>query len=494
MCIDVRSERLRRHLEQDSAVATYGFAGFFGLAVRHVPSSGAAADQCPVLLTPGSDLPERLNSFGSRQAAARLLGGATTAVGAVPAAPFALAEAAAPVSGLLAMAQTLAPRQWRSARDWFRGPVSGLRGTLAVDAALSDEQQVAAAYGFLHAVGLHKVEGSLLVIAGHGAVVENNAYAAAYDCGACGGNAGYVNARMMAELINRAGVRAGLADRGIILDDGLIAVPALHVTTTDALHIDDADVPQSAAQAVSQLRMAAAAAQIAAATERVATLPSGRIDHALRDVERRAADWAEATPEWGLAGNALFVAGPRWMTRGLNLHGRSFLHSYEPALDTDQAVLETILTAPMVVAQWINSQYFASTVDPVRFGAGDKTTHNVVGDFAVLSGAHGDLRIGLPWQGLFDADPTACVPGIAHEPMRLQVVVYARPEDVLSILTRHAQVLRLITGEWLALAVIDPTDASVHRLTPALTWQDWDTDPLSLEGAELPIAQPERTL
>ncbi len=481
MCIDVRSERFRRHLEAEPSIATYGFAGFFGLAIAHQPSAGPASDQCPVLLRPSTTVAEELSGLPKLRAVSRLLGSGALSASSAPAAPFALAEAAAPVTGPLALAQTLAPRAWRRARDWALGPaVVGLRGHLAVDEAMPLDQRIDAAYAFLHSIGQHALHGSLLVVAGHAATVENNAYAAAYDCGACGGNGGYINARVMAHLLNEPAVREGLAARGVQVDDLLVAVPAVHLTTTDELVIDDADVPDGAAAAVAVFRAAAHYAQVASATERVATLPAGRTDNPLGDVARRAADWAEATPEWGLAGNALFVAGPRWMTRGLNLRGRSFLHSYDPALDTDLRVLESILTAPMVVAHWINSQYYASSVDPERMGAGDKTTHNIVGDMAVLSGAHGDLRVGLPWQSLFSADPATGRPGVGHEPMRLQVVLYATAGAVLEVLAQHPEVARLVTGEWLSLAVVDPTDAAVLRLSPQLRWEAWDTDPVTL--------------
>ncbi len=486
MCIDVRSERLRRHLEADPAVATYGFAGFFGLPLRHRPSAGAASDQCPVLIAPSAELSERLHDLPGRHATARLLGAGALSATSATGTPFAVAEAAAPVTVPLAAAQTLAPRTWRRVRDWWRGPATtGLRGELAIDAAMDLGQQIDAAHGFLHAIGQHEMHGSLLVVAGHGSTMENNAFAAAYQCGACGGNSGAINARVMAELLNRPQVRAGLAERGVILATQLMAVPAVHQTTTDALVIDEADVPPGAAAAVAAFGSVAAAAQEAAASERVATLPGGRADAALADVARRASDWAEATPEWGLAGNALFVAGPRWMTRGLNLRGRAFLHSYDPELDGDGSVLATILTAPMVVAHWINSQYYASTVDPERFGAGDKTTHNAVSDFAVLSGAHGDLRVGLPWQGLLDTDPAAGPATIGHEPMRLQAVIYASSEAVQQVLLAHPEVARLVTGEWLSLAVIEPVGARVLRLAPDLTWQEWDSDPLGIAAADL---------
>ncbi len=61
-CIDVRSEVMRRHLEAVSeGVETFGFAGFFGMALEYVPfgdTTGVA--QCPVLLTPSFRIQESL--------------------------------------------------------------------------------------------------------------------------------------------------------------------------------------------------------------------------------------------------------------------------------------------------------------------------------------------------------------------------------------------------------------------------------------------------
>jgi uncharacterized protein YbcC (UPF0753/DUF2309 family) len=165
------------------------------------------------------------------------------------------------------------------------------------------------------------------------------------------------------------------------------------------------------------------------------------------------------------------------MTRGLNLRGRVFLHSYEPALDPDLSTLELILTAPTVVTQWINNQYYFSTVDPDRFGAGDKTTHNVLGDYGVVTGAGGDLRVGLPWQSLFRRQPVdgapASIEDLVHEPLRLLVLVYADPADVTSVLRRHPSVADLVAHEWIALAAVDPSTGAAARLGTDLAWRPW---------------------
>ena len=93
----------------------------------------------------------------------------------------------------------------------------------------------------------------------------------------------------------------------------------------------------------------------------------------------RSRDWAQVRPEWGLAGNAAFIAAPRHVTRGVDLGGRAFLHSYDWQADSGFGVLTLIMTAPLVVASWINLQYYGSTVNNRAFGSGNKVLHNVVG-------------------------------------------------------------------------------------------------------------------
>jgi len=52
-CIDVRSERIRRHLEQIGDYETFGIAGFFGIPVSFIGLyKGSETHLCPVLVTP----------------------------------------------------------------------------------------------------------------------------------------------------------------------------------------------------------------------------------------------------------------------------------------------------------------------------------------------------------------------------------------------------------------------------------------------------------
>jgi len=149
--------------------------------------------------------------------------------------------------------------------------------------------------------------------------------------------------------------------------------------------------------------------------------------------------------------------GSRDLTRSVDLRCRAFLHSYDRDGDVEGTALETILTAPMVVAQWINAQYYFSTVDDEVYGAGDKTLHNPIGAVGVVSGPGGDLRIGLPSQSVAVGDRPY------HEPMRLLAVVDAPAERIDAVVERNAILRHLFDGRWVTL-VATAGDGFVRRL------------------------------
>ena len=168
----------------------------------------------------------------------------------------------------------------------------------------------------------------------------------------------------------------------------------------------------------------------------------------------------------GLAGNAAFIVAPREVTRGIDLQRRVFLHSYDADVDTDGTALETILTAPLVVAQWINCQYYFSAVSPQVFGAGTKTIHNVVGTAGVIAGHAGDLQLGLPW---------AIGPRRPRPAARADATAGGRPGPLTrieDIVDRNPILQRLFGNGWVALAARDDPDAPWQRWTRA-GWRHW---------------------
>ncbi len=465
-CIDVRSEVLRRHLEEVSgSVHTLGFAGFFGLPIAYESLAGERRPQLPGLLaaslTASDDEAEgsaARESVRQQHAAAqqweRVTGAAPTTYPMVETTGLASA-----VKLALASFEPTRPNgdPLREGRD---NPALGVAPTLLRTQdgqALSDEARVALALGILRGMSLVAGFAPLVALVGHGSFVTNNPQAAGLACGACGGQSGEVNARVAAALINDPKVREGLRAAGLEIPLETRFIAAVHDTTTDdVLFFPDAHTEESHADELAELK-----SMFARASQRVRLERSSRLGSVPKDpnalaesLRHRAADWSELRPEWALAGNAAFIAAPRSRSRALELKGRAFLHEYDCRRDASGAVLEGILTAPMVVAHWINFQYWASTVDPMHFGSGDKTRHNVVGGtIGVVEGAGGDLRIGLAQQSVHNGQ------AFVHEPMRLAVYVEATAESIDAIIARHATVQQLVEGEWLFLYRIDPDDA-----------------------------------
>ncbi|MFK7868126.1 MAG: YbcC family protein [Roseobacter sp.] len=453
-CIDVRSERFRRALEQqDTGIETLGFAGFFGLGAAHqATASDVMEHRLPVLLSPQltshtedpADLDMRLSSRASR-AWGRFRQAAVSS--------FAFVEASGPLyAGKLL-------------RDALGMPTES---KVAAQPQLSDdvtlEQKITMAGTILGAMSLTSNFAPTVLVLGHGARVTNNAHASALQCGACGGYAGDVNARLLAGLLNAPDVREGLLASGMEIPADTKFVAGLHNTTTDEITLYTSDLPQPIAAGDRKAieTWLVAATQIAAA-ERALKLPRAATG---ADVTKRALDWSETRPEWGLAGCSAFVAAPRHRTQKAAMDGRTFLHDYEWAKDENFGILELILTAPVVVASWISLAYYGSVVAPKTFGGGNKLLHNVCGGVGTLEGNGGAPRAGLPWQSVHDGNT------FMHDALRLSVVIEAPVVEINKILDKHPSVKALFDNRWLHLFVMNEEGQLSRRYTRDLNWED----------------------
>ena len=473
-CIDVRSEVIRRAIEKvDPGIATLGFAGFFGLPIAYRPLGTAyERPQLPGLVKPRylvseSDADVVAHRRKATKIAKRLnFKSQTRPFFKLPASAFTLVETlglgyavkllsgALPVntSRLQRIVGIHRARGGRTLQFGFSGPDQP-----------SPDTQAELLAGVLKAMSLQNNFARLVVLVGHGATTTNNAHAHGLDCGACGGQTGEVNVRLLARLLNDAGLREGLSARGITVPSDTRFVPALHNTTTDEITILDAGTDTDFHHDhLAALRRSLAMAGDLARRERAPRLGldklADRPARLIRALRKRGSDWSQTRPEWGLANNAAFIIAPRRRTLGLNLEGRVFLHEYDHRQDDDDAVLEQIMTAPMIVATWINLQYYASTVDNARYGCGNKVLHNVVGGrIGVFEGNGGDLRIGLPMQSLHNG--TRWV----HTPQRLCVFIEARKESIEQVMNKHRRVRDLVNNAWIFLLRIDPDTGAIER-------------------------------
>ena len=482
-CIDTRSEVVRRHIEATGEYDTYGYAGFFGIPMEYRGyDADVSIDACPPIVDPQHRVPDlpvdddirarHDRRSGIRAAADEVVetleANAATAYGYV--------EAAGSGYALSLAARTLVPGRVHDLVDAVADAVPDARefcellvhdrhthsGDLPV--GLTHEERVEYAATAFELMGFETF-GRLVVFTGHASETANNPYGSSLDCGACAGNPGGPSARVLAKICNDEAVRAELRDHGFDVPEDTVFLAGQHNTTTDEVDLFATDVPESHADDVDRLRADLVTARENAAAERAEAMGADGAT-GVSETERRAADWAETRPEWGLAGNAGFVIGPREATSGCDLDGRAFLHSYDWSTDPTGDALEAILTGPLVVTQWINAQYYFSTVDNAVYGSGSKVTQNPVGNVGVYQGNGGDLMTGLPLQSLLVADDEPY-----HQPLRLSTVVYAPVERVTDVLADHEELTEILDNDWLSLTAVDPTqDHRVFQYEESLEW------------------------
>lgn len=487
-CIDVRSEVFRRSLETVApSVQTLGFAGFFGIFIEYVPlGADAGRPHVPVIFNPGYRVYEQAKDGDAKPRIKR-----RERIGLAKAWKSFKFSATSCFSFVEAAGLMYAPKLLSDSFGWSRpvpdpatqglGPriASRLAPTLApvpssqccthhADSGIPESDRVDHAERILRAMAMTENFARLVLLAGHGSSTVNNPHASGLDCGACAGQTGEASARVVAALLNEHSVRRGLKARGIVIPADTWFLAALHDTTTDEVRVFDADeMPAGLAPDLVQLRLWLEQASDLTRMQRAALLGIGNLpDHRVEaNVRQRSRDWSQVRPEWALANNAAFIAAPRQRTAAANLGGRAFLQEYVWQKDDGFKILELIMTAPMVVANWINMQYYGSVVDNPRFGSGNKVLHNIVGGaIGVLEGNGGDLRVGLPLQSLHDGKRWM------HEPLRLSVFIEAPETAIDDTIARHELVRQLVENGWLHLFRISDNGAAYRRVAKA-NWQ-----------------------
>ena len=475
-CIDVRSEPFRRSLETTGSYQTLGFAGFFGLPIKVKPYDDEEAhDSCPVLLKPSHEICE--HPTGNHDGEVERHDGGRSLLNLPKSfyqslkynftTPFALVEMLGPWLGLRMFSRTFLPQLTASIKTASSGMIMPDIHTAPVLDGITIAQQADYGEGSLRMMGLTENIAPIVVFCGHGSATQNNAYAAALDCGACGGNRGGINARILAAILNKDNIRSILAARGLVIPNDTLFIAGEHDTTTDHVELCGiGHLDKLHQDAIGNLRQHLDEAKQSNAAARCATF--GRADEPkpVKATLARSRDWAQPRPEWGLARNAAFIIGPRELTRGVNLEGRCFLHSYDWQNDPEGKFLTVILTAPMVVAQWINSQYLFSTLDNVSYGGGSKVTKNVIGKIGIMQGNASDLMHGLPLQSVFAADDKPY-----HEALRLMTVVYAPRSMIESIIHKQEVLQKLLGNGWVTLLCIEPSESRAYFLQRDFTWQ-----------------------
>jgi uncharacterized protein YbcC (UPF0753/DUF2309 family) len=455
-CIDDRECSLRRYVEQqDARCETFGTPGFFGVEFYFKPEGGKFYTKlCPAPVTPAYLIKE----YGSKARRERDLHLTSQSHGLFRG--WLISQTLGFWSALRLFANIFKPSMSPATASSFRHMDKHAQLTIENRNPRVRENDLQVGFtilemadrveALLRSIGLVRNFARLVYVVGHGSSSVNNPHYAAYDCGACSGRAGSVNARVVCAMANHPEVRTELGQRGLVIPRETRFVGALHDTTRDDIQFFDEDgLPLEVRPLHSEAERVFERALNLNAKERSRRFESIDSHEAPAQIHERvrvrSVSLFEPRPELNHATNALCIVGRRGLTRGLFLDRRSFLNSYSYQDDPDGKYLFNILKAAAPVCGGINLEYYFSRVDNQKLGAGTKLPHNVMGLFGVANGIDGDLRPGLPSQMIE-----------VHDPVRLLIVVEHFPQVVLQTIQRQEATYEWFRYEWVNLAVIHP--------------------------------------
>ncbi|MEB2784945.1 YbcC family protein [Algoriphagus persicinus] len=461
-CLDDRSCSIRRYVERFAPDAqTYGTAGFFNLPFYFQPEHGRFLTKvCPAPVTPIHVVKETESKIRHEKDAhfskhtKGIFGG------------WAISQTMGFWSALKLAKSIFFPSETPAMVSSFghmdpngklsivcKNPEHKYRG---LQVGFTVNEMAEAMEGLLKSIGLVKDFAPLVYVIGHGASSVNNTHYAGYDCGACSGRAGSVNARLAASIGNNPDVRDILAKRGLEIPETTQFVGGLHDTTRDEMEFYDVKELFESNRILHERHVQTFEISLdynaKERSRRFNTIDSTQDAKKVHElVKKRALSLFVTRPEWNHATNALCVVGKRGNNRHLFLDKRAFLNSYDHSIDPEGKYLFGILQAVAPVCGGINLEYYFSKVDNDRLGAGSKLPHNVMGLIGVANGMDGDLRTGLPLQMVN-----------IHDPLRILITVEHFPEIVLNTIRTDEQTYEWFANDWVKLVCIQPDSKKAY--------------------------------
>ena len=452
-CIDDRECSFRRHLENlDPACETFGTPGFFSVEFFYQPVGGKFYTKlCPAPVTPkylikeeGSEKKLGKDVHFSKHSYNFYTGWLfSQTIGFWSAAKLFVSLFKPSMSPATASSLKHVDK-FSTIRVDYQAMENGLQ------IGFQFEEMAVRVESLLKSIGLVENFAPIVYVIGHGASSVNNPHYAAYDCGACSGRAGSVNARVISQMANKREVRAILREKGIHIPESTVFVGGLRDTTRDDVVFYDEEISYADYKIMhaDHVKLFAKALDNNAKerSRRFESIDtSAKASEIHEKIRTRSVSIFEPRPELNHATNALCIVGRRELSKGVFLDRRSFLNSFDYRVDPDGTFLFNILKAAAPVCGGINLEYYFSRVDGEKLGAGTKLPHNVMGLFGVANGIDGDLRPGLP------AQMTE-----VHDPVRLLLIVEHFPEVVLKTIQKAEDTYEWFINDWVKLVSIHP--------------------------------------
>lgn len=478
-CIDDRECSLRRHLEElNPAIETYGAAGFFGIDFLYQGLDDAfPVAQCPAIIQPKhlireSSLSHEADKKKSGDELKNLhvkshslfrgwLYTQTLGIGYALELAWEVFRPRGQLPNIQKLSEVKAHTHLHLLRE---SEIPTADGRML---GFSFTEMADRIEGLLRNIGLISHFAPLVVVVAHGSSSANNPHFAAYDCGACSGKPGAPNARAFAWMANHDAVRALLRERGIDIPASTRFIAAMHNTSRDEItYFDEHLLAEQPITGLETFRETMQRALERNALERCRWFELGPQDQdkqaAYAHVKGRSVSIYEPRPEYNHSNNLYCIVGKRALTRDLYMDRRAFLHSYDPATDTQGAVLARILNAVIPVCGGINLEYLFSRIDNSVYGAGTKLPHNVIGLLGVANGVEGDLRTGLPNQMIE-----------VHEPARLLIVIEQSRDIIDKTLVKIGALREWLDHDWVRLACYEPASHAIYFYS-GKGWQSVD--------------------
>jgi len=329
-CLDDREESFRRYLEFDSHCETFGAAGNFNLLIEFKAYfEKKFRTYCPANMKPKYQVKENGSINNKNIFNLFLFFSKLSLLDAVNSKTLLKGTFQSILGGFIKLLPTslgiISPALIYRIKSGFGKAVNdSITIKLAykkdeLKSGLNYIDMVKVSNEFLKSISIGNNFSKYIFIIGHGSSSLNNPHEAAYDCGACGGSRGGINAKLMSLILNDKKVRDGLfQEYNINIPDTSVFIGAYHNTCSDKVSFYDEPSNNSEYNNIKKNIICAAQKNAKERSRRFSSVKSYKaLNYYYKKTQQRAIDFRQPRPEYCHATNALCIIGPRSYSRNL---------------------------------------------------------------------------------------------------------------------------------------------------------------------------------